>query len=127
MNIDEKIKQELEQEAKQLNATLVHDDSIFIYVKQAFTGSLGWLVTLISVIAFAVTLLLLWAGYQFFFVEHDSHTRLTWAMILGLSTLVQTALKMWTFMEMNRQSTIREIKRLELSVERLYNSLSKHQ
>ena len=84
---------------------------------------------IVSIVTFLITFLMFWAGYQFFFVEVAEQKlmlhKMQWGAILLLSTMVQIALKMWTFMEMNRQSAMREIKRLELVIEKLTNKLDK--
>ena len=51
--------------------------------------------------------------------------KLYWGVILTIAIIILIALKMWVFMEMNRQSTVREIKRLELMIERLIIQLEK--
>jgi len=127
MNIDDKIKHSLESEAKSLDKILAHEPGIFKMLINAFKGSLGRWMILVAIVTFLATLAMLWAGYQFFFVEVSSQAltlhKIQWGVILLLSTLVQITLKMWTFMEMNRQSAIREIKRLELVIEKLTDKL----
>lgn len=127
MNLDDKIKQSLESEAKNLNHILAHEPGIFKMLLNAFKGFLGRWMILVAIVTFFVTLVMLWAGYQFFFVEVSSQVltlhKIQWGVILLLSTLVQITLKMWTFMEMNRQSAMREIKRLELVIEKLTDKL----
>lgn len=123
MNIDDKIKQELETEAKQLDTILAHEPGLFSMLGQTFKGALGGWVILVMIVTFAVSIAMFWSGYQFFFVEHTLEQSVKWGIGLLLSTMVQIAFKMWTFMEMNRQSGIRELKRIELSIERLSKQL----
>ena len=129
MNLDDKIKQSLESEAKNLDHILAHEPGIFKMLLNAFKGSLGRWMILVAIVTFLITLLMVWAGYQFFFVEVSEQAvmlhKIQWGVVLLLSTMVQIALKMWTFMEMNRQSAMREIKRLELTIEKLTNRLDK--
>jgi len=129
MNLDDKIKQSLESEAKNLDQILAHEPGIFKMLLNAFKGSLGRWMILVAIATFLITLVMFWAGYQFFFVEVSSQAvmlhKIQWGVVLLLSTMVQIALKMWTFMEMNRQSAMREIKRLELTIEKLTNKLDK--
>ena len=123
MNIDEKIKAELEHEAKSIDQALAHDAGIFTLLANAYKGALGRWVIIVGIFTFAVTVLMFWAGYQFFFVEGGLAMKLHWGVLLLLATMVQIALKMWTFMEMNRQSTLRELKRVEFSVESLISRI----
>ncbi|GHE76945.1 DUF6768 family protein [Thalassotalea profundi] len=124
MNLDERIKQELSDEAEHLDQLLTQDQGIFSMLANAYKGSLGRWLVIVTVAALLVSGLMLYSGYQFFFIEGDSAFKLQWGLTLLLATMVQIALKMWSFMEMNRQSSLREIKRLELMVETLINKIS---
>jgi uncharacterized membrane protein len=119
MNLDEKIKQELENEAEQLDQILAHEPGLFAMLLNTYKGALGGWMILISIITLSVSGVMVWAGYEFFFSAYDLDSKLHWGVVLLLSTMVQIALKMWMFMEMNRESSIREIKRVELLIERL--------
>jgi len=125
MSIDKDIEQALKQEAKQLDQILAHEPGIFTMLLNAYKGALGGWLILVGVVTFIITILLVWAGYQFFFETLTFEDKMTWGVILLLSVFAQGMLKMWTFMEMNRQSTNREIKRLELAIEKLTNQLIK--
>ncbi|MGS0730262.1 DUF6768 family protein, partial [Shewanella sp. 0m-11] len=78
----------------------------------------GWMI-LMSIIAFVLSLLMLWSGYQFFFVVVSSVALIKWGVTLLLASMMQIAIKMWIYNEMNRNATAREIKRLELAVVKL--------
>ena len=126
MNIDDKIKQELEQEAQQLDAMLAGQPGIFNMLANAYKGALGGWVVVVTLVALVVTGVLCWAGYEFFMTKVDFiGPKLYWGVILTIAIIILIALKMWVFMEMNRQSTVREIKRLELMIERLIIQLEK--
>jgi uncharacterized protein DUF6768 len=128
MNIDEKIKQELENEAKHLDQLLVPDPGLFKMLANAYKGSLGGWVVAVGIFTFAISILMLWCGYQFFFVEGVAGGELThklhWGVGLLLTAMMQISLKMWTFMEMNRQTTLKEMKRIELAISKLSNKLN---
>ncbi|NQY64512.1 MAG: hypothetical protein HRT38_12390 [Alteromonadaceae bacterium] len=125
MNIDDKIKQELESEAKQIDQILVHDPGLFNMLANAYKGKLGGWLILVGIVTFFVSILMFWCGYEFFFVEGSLEHKLQWGVALLLSTMIQISLKMWTFMEMNRQSTLRELKRFELSLNKLTNTVNR--
>lgn len=124
MNIDEKIKQELESEAKQIDQIVAQQEGIFTMYFNTFKGALGVWMVIVTFVILVVTAVMIWAGYQFFFVEHELADKLHWAVILGIAIVAQVALKMWSFMEMNRQSTIREIKRLEITIAKLSKQIN---
>ena len=126
MNIDNKIKQELEEEAQQLDAMLINQPGIFNMLANAYKGALGGWMVVVTLVALVVTVVLCWAGYEFFMTNVDFiGPKLYWGVILTIAIIILIALKMWVFMEMNRQSTVREIKRLELMIERLIIQLEK--
>jgi heme/copper-type cytochrome/quinol oxidase subunit 4 len=78
---------------------------------------------IVGIFTFVLTVVMFWSGYQFFFVEGTQMHKMHWAVVFLFSTMLQIALKMWTFMEMNRQSVLRESKRVELVVEKLVAKL----
>lgn len=123
MNIDDKIKSELKTESNKLDKLLAQEPGIFGMLHGAYKGSLGGWMILVGIVTFIVTVVMLWCGYQFFFIEGTIETKLHWGIGLLLAAMMQVALKMWSFMEMNRQSMLRDIKRIELQVERLVNKL----
>lgn len=116
MNIDKKIKEELESEAANIDQVLAHQEGIFSMLTNAYKGALGGWVILVTIITLAVSSIIVWAGYEFFFVESLLEHKLHWGVVLIISLIIQISLKMWTFMEMNRMSTLRELKRLELAI-----------
>lgn len=123
MNIDEKIKKELQQESQQLDEMLSHEPGIFKMLANAFKGSLGRWMIIVGLFTFVITVIMFWAGYNFFFVQGNVAFKLHWGVGLLFTAMLQIAMKMWSFMEMNRQSVLREVKRLELSVEKLTKAL----
>lgn len=125
MNIDKKIQQELKEEANQLDNILAHEPGVFNMLLNAYKGSLGAWIVIVSIVTLCVSAIMVWAGYQFFIGEAKGlEHQVYWGVVLLVSVVIQVALKMWTFMEMNRQSTLREIKRLELMIEKLVNKLT---
>ncbi|ABV88264.1 DUF6768 family protein [Shewanella pealeana] len=119
MDIDEKIRQQLLKESEQINSQLKRDPSLFAMLGDAFKGRLGGWMILMSIIAFLLSLLMLWSGYQFFFVVESPVALIKWGVTLLLASMMQIAIKMWIYNEMNRNATAREIKRLELAIAKL--------
>ncbi|NVK21907.1 MAG: hypothetical protein HWD86_05270 [Kangiellaceae bacterium] len=118
MNIDERIKKELEIENQQLDEILAHDSGLFGMLGNAFKGSLKRWVILINIIVLIVTAVMVWAGYHFF-VATNLDDRVFWGVTLIVLAMMQISLKEWLFSEMRRNSMLREIKRLELAIEQL--------
>lgn len=124
MNIDDKIREQLERENALLKSQIQQDPSLFAMLASAYRGSLGGWMILMSLVGLLLTALMLWCGYEFFFVESSLEAKLHWGVGLLLSAMMQIAIKMWSFNEMNRNAMQREIKKLELTVERLTQNLT---
>ena len=122
MNIDKKIKHELQQEAQHLDAILAQEPGVFGMLNNSYHGAMRVWLIIASVAGFIATIVLLWCGYQFFIATQLSE-QVFWGVWLIVSLLVQAMLKLWVFMEMNRSSTVREIKRVELAVEQLQSAI----
>ncbi|WP_016957416.1 DUF6768 family protein [Catenovulum agarivorans] len=122
MKLDEQIKQSLQQEAQQLDAILAQQPGIFGMINNSYRGALRIWLIIASIAGVIATALLLWCGYEFVMAELVID-KIHWGIWFIVSLFIQAMLKLWFFMEMNRNSTVREIKRLELAVERLYNKL----
>ena len=123
MKLDEQIKQSLQQEAQQLDAILAQQPGIFGMINNSYRGALRIWLIIASIAGVIATALLLWCGYEFVMAELVID-KIHWGIWFIVSLFIQAMLKLWFFMEMNRNSTVREIKRLELAVERLYNKLA---
>ncbi len=116
MDIDKKIREQLAQEKALLSQQKSPDASLFAMLGDAYKGRLGGWMVLMSIIALLLSGLMLWSGYQFFFVVESVQELIRWGVTLLLSSMMQIAIKMWTFNEVNRNALQREIKKLELAI-----------
>tara|TARA_R110002096_G_scaffold33980_10_gene97477 strand:+ start:301 stop:678 length:378 start_codon:yes stop_codon:yes gene_type:complete len=114
-DIDDLIKQELEKETSEIDDLLAREGGLPDMVAGAFKGSMRRWMWLMSVVTLAFTGLLLWSGYNFY-VASAIDDRIFWGVWFIIMLIVQSSLKKWSWMEMNRASTMREIKRLELAI-----------
>ncbi len=122
MNIDERIKKELESESTKLDEILAQEPGLFGQVAGIFKGSLkGWVI-FVNVFVMLFTVIMIWSGYEFFVAE-STDNRVFWGVIALASLKAQVSLKEWLFSEMRRNSLMREIKRLELSIEYLQKKI----
>ncbi|MGQ8364730.1 DUF6768 family protein [Glaciecola sp. 1036] len=112
MNSDEKIKQDLQQQAKALDDLMRDQSSLADYLKMGFASNFGWLVKLGYGIAIILSILMFYCGYQFFNASPDNE--LFWGICLMLSFNAQIATKLWVFMQINRNHLAKEIRYLEL-------------
>lgn len=117
MDFDEKLKTTLEED-EQLQRELLREDSIWTTIGDTFRGNQRYLVMLVFAFTFLFTIALFYCGYCFF-----TATTLDQRLLYGFLTLMFmssiAAYKIWYWMEMNRMTIIREVKRLELQIAQL--------
>ncbi len=118
MNIDEKIKRELENDSPDLDKILIDDEGLFERMSGVFRGGMkGWVI-LIYTSAVVVGILFLWTGYRFF-ISTELQDQVFWGICFMIALNMQGFIKQWIFMETNRNSIMREVKRVEIAVARL--------
>ncbi len=118
MNIDEKIKRELASDSLQLDEILVDKEGLFERISGAFKGGMKRWVILIYIVAVVVGTLFLWTGYRFF-ISTEIQDQIFWGICFIIALNMQGFIKQWIFMETNRNSIMREVKRVEVAVARL--------
>jgi hypothetical protein len=121
MNLDDRIKSDLENEAKQIDQAMGETKGLFELATIPFKGGLRRWMYVVSVAIAVLTVLLLWCGYRFFIAE-SADERIFWGVLFVVSLTGQAMLKLWTWMEVNRNCVLREIKRLEIAIAKLHVS-----
>lgn len=122
MNIDQKIKQELDNEAAEMDKVLETEQGLFGLVQNIWHGRLRWWVLFTNVFVMVFTAAMAWTGYEFF-TAIDTQATVFWGVWFILCVFAQAMLKLWLFMQMDRYSILREIKRQEMAIERLELSI----
>jgi len=118
MNIDQKIKRELEKETPDLDLILVDDEGLFERLTGSFKGAMrGWVIT-IQLSAVFVGIACVWTGYRFF-IAAELQQQIFWGVWFVASLITQTSIKQFLITESNRSSIMREIKRAEIAIARL--------
>ncbi|MCG8572474.1 MAG: hypothetical protein MJB14_20265 [Spirochaetes bacterium] len=118
MNIDEKIKLELENEAEDFTKDYSENTSLFTKIVGIYKKSLSFWLIFTTVAGLALIPVMLYAGYQFV-ITVDLNSPLFYGVLLIILAIVQATFKLWMFNEINKNSTNREIKRLEMTIEQL--------
>ena len=121
-DIDEKLLQTLKQAS---NNGVPSDDaelSIFGLIGESFRSRMRWVVFI------AILLILVFAGLTIYcaiemFHAVDAGQKIEWAAMGLASFIVFAMLRLWYFMELNRLSITREIKRVELQLSLLARQL----
>lgn len=116
-NFDKKIEQELAAQAFQLDKLMREEQGLGPMIRSGFNGGLRPLMIVAYLLAIALAVAIVFCGYQFLTVASAEQNY--WGVLLLLAFQAQMGTKIWIWLEMNRASTMREIKRLELAVAQL--------
>lgn len=112
-NIDDLINQALSEEESEILERLEEEQSIFEQMMANFKGKMKWL-ALYSI--FIMLLLFAFAVYCFiqFLQAEEIRSMLLWGAGMGFGMMAVGMLKTWHWMQMDKNTILREIKRLEL-------------
>ncbi|MDN4501703.1 hypothetical protein QX776_04790 [Alteromonadaceae bacterium BrNp21-10] len=117
MSIDDKIKNELESQASEIDNILAEEQGLADFVLGSVRSSLkGWFIV-VNIVTLIVSGVMIWSGYEFVMADLVKE-QIYWGVWLLVSLNAQIALKQWIWAEMSRSSIIREVKRVELAVSR---------
>lgn len=121
-DIDDKIREALRQEDAELLEHYPAEVPIHEVIIDYFRGRHWW----VNILAFAFTLVALgmavFAAYRFFHTD-STQAMIAWATCFLWFVIWVAMLKIWFWLEMQRNSLSREIKRLELQVANLSRQL----
>ena len=116
-DIDRLIRETLtEEEAKFYDE--LDEQNVLQMLGGVYRGKNSWLMVLTNIVQLVFFALFIYCAIQFFKVE-ETNDLIKWG-IGGIVTLfAQTMLKLFTWMQMDKNAILREIKRLELQVSSL--------
>lgn len=117
-DLDKKIQEALRKEDAELLGAFRQEPSMFELMFETFRGrhrKLVWLTTTWSFVFFALAV---FSAVRFFQAE-DTRLVLTWAVAFMFCMNAVSMLKMWWWMEINKNAITREVKRLELQIAQL--------
>lgn len=116
-NIDELIKQALTEEESEFLEKM-GEQSLFDEGLDLFKGRRGWISIWISLVILVVMIGSIYCAVKFFEVS-ETKELMVWGGGFFLGMFMVTALKIWAWMQMDRNAIIRELKRLELQISSL--------
>ena len=97
---------------------------LFGLIGESFKGSHRWVVMTVFSLVFVFIGLTVYCGYHLYHTEVIA-SKFNWLAGTLISAIIVCILRLWYFMELNRLSTKREIKRLQLMVSTLISRLEK--
>ncbi len=123
MNVlDDKIREALQREDAELFEDVGGEPSIFEMLMETFRGRHRWLVFLTMFWTMVFMVLGVLSVIRFFRAE-EMRDMLMWAAASAFLLSGVSMMKVWYWMELNKNSVTREIKRLELQIARLAGRL----
>ena len=117
-NIDAKIKRALEATDTDLADEFDGDQSMTEMVFGVFRGTQKWL-TFLAIFCSIVFMAASVFGIIQLFKAQELHEHILWGLGVMFCFSAVSLMKIWFWMQMNRNSILREIKRVELQVARL--------
>lgn len=119
--IDELIKETLSQEEAKFYEEL-EEQSLIGKLGEVYKGKLGWLAVIMNVVHVVIFGLLIYCIVQFF-GTNDTNELIKWASAGFLCMIAMGMLKLFIWMQMDKNDILRELKRLELQVATLSGKL----
>ncbi len=119
-NIDEldaKIREALGEEDRALMAHF-EEQGLLGQLGGLFKGKLAWLSIATFIIGTILTIIAVYAAWQFIIAD-DIASMLRWGGLTWIAGTSQMMIKLWSWMRMETNRTLREIKRLELQIIRM--------
>jgi hypothetical protein len=113
--IDDKILETLDSEDRKIMDSYSKELGLFGLVAESFRGKLKAMVITVFLLILIFAVILIYCTINFFTVE-DLELKLNWLAVGFTALIVIGLLRLWYFMELNRLSVIREVKRLELQM-----------
>jgi hypothetical protein len=117
-NLDDAIREALSAEDAKLLEGFGADQALYNQIFQAFQGKLGW----INAVGWLGGLLFfaafVYCAWQFTTVS-ETRDLLMWGGGAALAFIALAMVKLWFWMELQKNAIVREVKRLELQVARL--------
>ncbi len=120
-NIDELIKETLNQEEAKFYDEL-EEQNLIGKLGEVYKGKMGWLAIIMNVVHLVIFGLLIYCIVQFF-GTNETNELIKWASAGFLCMIAMGMLKLYIWMQMDKNDILREMKRLELQVATLFSKL----
>lgn len=114
-SIDERIKRELEAESLDVDKIIGDQGGAPQMLENALKGNMGRAFRIVLVLATVVFLGLIYDVWRFW-TAVTVEEQIFWGVWAVLSGIVLIGLELWSWMEMNRASSVRAITRVELAI-----------
>lgn len=118
--LDRIVRDSFSDEDRALLEKYTDDQSIFAMVGDLFRTRHRWLTIYAFIWTFVFLGLAIWCAVRFFGTDPgDTRDLILWSVGFVFSMMVTSLLKLWFWLDMQRNAITREIKRLELAIARM--------
>lgn len=117
-SLDDRIKQALAKNESEQFQNLDRDLTTFQAMRETFRSKNSGLVTLVYLATFIMAGLMFWCAYLFL-TSSELNDRVTYGFLMLVCVVSVIGKKTWVWMEMNRVTLMRELRRMELQLARL--------
>jgi len=117
--LDDKIRAALSEQDQALMAHF-EEQGLFGQLGSLFKGKLAWLSIVTLFIGTILTFVAIYAIWKFVTTD-DLASMIRWGGLAWIAGVSQMMIKLWSWMRMETNRTLREIKRLELQIIRMQN------
>jgi len=121
--IDELIKETLTQEEAKFYDEL-DEQNLFGKMGEVYRGKMGWLAIIMNIVHLFIFSVFVYCLVQFLNTE-ETFLLVKWSAAGFMCLVVMAMLKLYMWMQMDKNDTLREIKRLELQLLSLANGNQK--
>src|SRR4051794_6594581 len=122
-SIDDRIRQSMSSDDQALLARIDADDTIYREVIATFQGRMRWLNIGASIVGFTLFGVALFCAWRFI-TQTDPRSMILWGAGTGLAAAGLSMIKIWFWMEIQKNAIVRELKRVELQVANLAKALA---
>jgi Family of unknown function (DUF6768) len=121
-DIDQLIKDTLTQEEAKFYNEL-DEQNVFQMMEGLFKGKNSWILILMNIVLIIVFGLFIYCAIQFFNTDVTNEL-IKWAVLGMFCMMIVGMLKLFAWMQMDKNALLREMKRLELQVSSLASKMS---
>jgi uncharacterized protein DUF6768 len=122
-DLDKTILEALEQDDIPASELHITEESLLTQVLMSFRMQNKFLVAWVFLVTFGMMALVIW-GFVEFFSTDDVAMRMAWGLMILLPWGGISMLKIWYYMQLDKYTVMREIKRLELQIAKLREAQS---
>ncbi len=120
--LDDRIRDALEAQDRELLEHL-GEQGLWGQLRGLFEGKMAWITVVTLLAGLALTIVGFYAAWKFYTLD-DTNAMLRWGGLAWFGLTAQMMIKIWSWMRMETNRTLREMKRIELQLAQLQEKLS---